>query len=61
MAEGYLANDKMANDALTVLLKAKADKDANVDTYILLGDTYTKLVKGGEAISAVREGRNARS
>jgi tetratricopeptide (TPR) repeat protein len=52
VAEGYLANDKMANDALNVLLKAKADKDADVVTYLLLGDTYTKLVKGGEAISA---------
>lgn len=52
VAEGYLANDKFANDALNVLLKAKADKDANVVTYLLLGDTYTKLVKGGEAVSA---------
>jgi len=52
VAEGYLANDKMANDALNVLLKAKSDKDADVVTYLLLGDTYTKLVKGGDAISS---------
>jgi tetratricopeptide (TPR) repeat protein len=51
VAEGYLANPKFANDAVTLLTKAKSiDNDAF--TYILLGDAYVKLAKGGEAVSS---------
>lgn len=52
VGEAYLANEKTANDALTVLLKAKSNGDTNPYTYIVLGDAYAKLVKGGEAVTS---------
>jgi tetratricopeptide (TPR) repeat protein len=52
VANAYLANDKFTNDALTLLLKAKSINSSDYQTFILLGDAYTKLVKGGDAVSA---------
>ncbi|HEY9048385.1 MAG TPA: tetratricopeptide repeat protein [Ohtaekwangia sp.] len=52
VATAYLANDKFTNDALTLLQKAKSINSSDYETFILLGDTYTKLVKGGDAVSA---------
>ncbi|HEY9005310.1 MAG TPA: tetratricopeptide repeat protein [Ohtaekwangia sp.] len=52
VAMAYLANDKFTNDALTLLQKAKSINSSDYETFILLGDTYTKLVKGGDAVSA---------
>jgi tetratricopeptide (TPR) repeat protein len=51
VAEGYLANPKFANDAVTLLTKAKG-MDNDPFTHLLLGDAYVKLAKGGEAVSS---------
>ncbi len=52
IGEAYLVNDKFTNDALTALQKAKTLNDADPDTYILLGDAFLKLNKGGDAVSS---------
>lgn len=52
VAQAYLQNDKFTNDAVTLLQKAKSIEKSDYETYILLGDAYTKLVKGGDAVSA---------
>jgi tetratricopeptide (TPR) repeat protein len=52
VAQAYLQNDKFTADALTLLQKAKSIEKSDYETYILLGDAYTKQVKGGEAVSA---------
>jgi tetratricopeptide (TPR) repeat protein len=51
VAEGYMANPKFVNDAITLLTKAKGI-DNDPFTYILLGDAYSKLAKGGDAVSS---------
>jgi tetratricopeptide (TPR) repeat protein len=51
VAEGYMANPKFVNDAVTLLTKAKGI-DNDPFTHILLGDAYAKLAKGGEAVSS---------
>lgn len=52
VAQAYLQNDKFTNDAVALLQKAKSMEKSDYETYILLGDAYTKLVKGGDAVSA---------
>lgn len=51
VAEGYITNAKFANDAIALLTKAKSI-DNDPFTYILLGDAYAKLAKGGDAVSS---------
>jgi tetratricopeptide (TPR) repeat protein len=52
VGDGYLANEKFVNDAVAVLLKAKSNNDSDPYTFILLGDAYAKLGKGGDAVSS---------
>lgn len=52
VAEGYLVDTKMANQAMELLNKAKSIDDHNTDTWILLGDAFLKLNNGGQSVSS---------
>lgn len=52
IAESYLADGKLVNDALNVLSKARSVDDHNPETFILLGDAYLQQNNGGLAVTS---------
>lgn len=52
IAESYLANEKLVNDALNILNKAKSIDEHNPETFILLGDAYLQQNNGGQAVTS---------
>jgi tetratricopeptide (TPR) repeat protein len=52
IAESYLSDGQMVNDALSLLATAKSIDDENPETAILLGDAYLQQNNGGLAVSS---------
>ena len=52
IADAYLIDPKLVNDALNLLLKAKSLDDHDPETFILLGDAYLQQNNGGLAVSS---------
>ena len=52
IAESYLTGDKLASEALSLLLKAKSLDDHDPETFLLLGDAYLAQNDGGLAVSS---------
>jgi len=52
IAEAYLVDPKLVNDAVTLLTKAKLLDDHHPETFILLGDAYLQQNNGGLAVTS---------
>lgn len=52
VSEAYLTDPKLVNEAVNLLLKAKAMNDQDPETIILLGDAYLRQNNGGLAVSS---------
>ncbi len=52
IAESYLADGKLAGEAISLLSKAKSLDNENPETYILLGDAYLQQNNGGLAVTS---------